>query len=319
MTITYINHSGFFVELDTVCLLFDYWQGPLPEPVPGKALLAFASHRHMDHYNPEIFAYAARWQQAKVILGNDIRLSAKRKEALGITDDAFLRMAPARDETVLGVRVRTLRSTDAGVAFLVEADGRTVYHAGDLNWWIWEAEPEDAPPVTETEQWAEAPEPPPAQTEPPAEESETPPAEEAEPQTVPAPDFTVFDPQGNPVRLSEYQGKPVVLNFWASWCTYCKLEMPAFEEKFLELGEEVTFLMVNVTGGQETQESAAAYIAEQGYTFPVYYDLQQEAAMAYGTYSLPVTYFIDAAGSAVAYAAGAINAETLQRGIDLIR
>ena len=182
-----------------------------------------------------------------------------------------------------------------------------------------EAEPEDAPPVTETEQWAEAPEPPPAQTEPPAEESETPPAEEAEPQTVPAPDFTVFDPQGNPVRLSEYQGKPVVLNFWASWCTYCKLEMPAFEEKFLELGEEVTFLMVNVTGGQETQESAAAYIAEQGYTFPVYYDLQQEAAMAYGTYSLPVTYFIDAAGSAVAYAAGAINAETLQRGIDLIR
>ena len=147
MTITYINHSGFFVELDTVCLLFDYWQGPLPEPVPGKALLAFASHRHMDHYNPEIFAYAARWQQAKVILGNDIRLSAKRKEALGITDDAFLRMAPARDETVLGVRVRTLRSTDAGVAFLVEADGRTVYHAGDLNWWIWEAEPEDAQTV----------------------------------------------------------------------------------------------------------------------------------------------------------------------------
>lgn len=143
MTITYINHSGFFVELDTVCLLFDYWQGMLPEPIPGKTLLAFASHRHMDHYNPAIFAYAARWEQAKVILGNDIRLSAKRKEELGVTDAAFLRMGPDRQETVEGVQIRTLRSTDAGVAFLVQADGRTVYHAGDLNWWLWEVEPED--------------------------------------------------------------------------------------------------------------------------------------------------------------------------------
>ncbi|MBP3685005.1 MAG: MBL fold metallo-hydrolase [Oscillospiraceae bacterium] len=142
MTVTYLNHSGFFVELDTVCLLFDYWRGHLPEPVPGKALLAFASHSHHDHYNEEIFAYAARWQQAKVVLGNDIRLSARRKEALGITNDDFLRLGPDRDETVLDARIRTLRSTDSGVAFLVTADGRTVYHAGDLNWWVWDGEPE---------------------------------------------------------------------------------------------------------------------------------------------------------------------------------
>ena len=147
MIVTYINHSGFFVELDTVCLLFDYWQGALPEPISGKPLLAFASHSHMDHFNPEIFAYAARWEQAKVILGNDIRLSAKRKETLGITDGSFLRLGPNRDEAVLGVRIRTLRSTDKGVAFLVEAEGRTIYHAGDLNWWLWEAEPEDAKTV----------------------------------------------------------------------------------------------------------------------------------------------------------------------------
>ena len=55
MTITYLNHSGFFVELDRVCLLFDYWRGRLPEPVAGKTLLAFASHSHHDHYNEEIF------------------------------------------------------------------------------------------------------------------------------------------------------------------------------------------------------------------------------------------------------------------------
>ena len=143
MTVTYLNHSGFFVELDTVCLLFDYWRGHLPEPVPGKALLAFASHAHHDHFNSEIFAYAARWQQSLVVLGNDIRLSAKRKEALDITDEAFLRLGPDRDETALGVRIRTLRSTDSGVAFLVDADGKTIYHAGDLNLWLWDGEPEE--------------------------------------------------------------------------------------------------------------------------------------------------------------------------------
>lgn len=142
MTVTYLNHSGFFVELDTVCLLFDYWRGVLPEPVPGKTLLAFASHSHHDHYNPAIFAYAARWDRHLVVLGNDIRLSAKRKEALGISDADFLRLGPDRTEAVAGVTVQTLRSTDAGVAFLVTADGKTVYHAGDLNWWIWEGEPE---------------------------------------------------------------------------------------------------------------------------------------------------------------------------------
>lgn len=142
MNVTYLNHSGFFVELDTVCLLFDYWQGELPAPVAGKALLAFASHAHHDHYNPEIFAYAAEWGRAKVILGNDIRLSAKRKAALGVEDSAFVRLGADRRETILGAEIRTLHSTDAGVAFLVQADGRRIYHAGDLNWWVWDGEPE---------------------------------------------------------------------------------------------------------------------------------------------------------------------------------
>lgn len=143
MTITYLNHSGFFVELDTVCLLFDYWQGTLPAPVAGKVLLAFASHAHRDHYNPEIFSYAAGWEQAAVVLGNDIRLSVRRKAALGVADDAFVRLGAGRTVSILGVQIKTLRSTDAGVAFLVQADGKTIYHAGDLNWWVWEGEPEE--------------------------------------------------------------------------------------------------------------------------------------------------------------------------------
>ena len=78
-------------------------------------------------------------------------------------------------------------------------------------------------------------------------------------------------------------------------------------------------MMVNLTDGhQETLESASGFIAGTGYTFPVYYDTSSEAAMAYGVYSIPTTYFIDAEGNAIARATGAIDAATLQRGIDMI-
>ena len=133
------------------------------------------------------------------------------------------------------------------------------------------------------------------------------------------PDFTVYDAQGNAVRLSDYFGKPIVLNFWASWCGPCQSEMPDFEAKYQELGSDVQFLMINMTDGdRETVETASDFIAKKGYTFPVFYDTQYSAAIAYSVYSLPTTFFIDANGAGVAYASGAIHAETLQRGIDMI-
>ena len=144
-------------------------------------------------------------------------------------------------------------------------------------------------------------------------------AESAEPELVAAPDFTVYDKEGNPVQLYDYTGKPLVLNFWASWCGPCQMEMPHFEDKYQELGEEVQFLMVNMTdGSRETVDSASAFIEQQGYTFPVLYDTDSDAALTYGAYSLPTTYFINADGYAVARATGAIDADTLQQGIDLI-
>ena len=134
-----------------------------------------------------------------------------------------------------------------------------------------------------------------------------------------APDFTVYDQEGNPHKLSDFRGMPVVLNFWASWCGPCKMEMPDFNETAKELEGKVQFLMVNLTdGSQETVETASAFIAAQGYTFPVFYDTDQEAAYVYGIRSIPTTYFIDAQGYAIAYAGGAIGADVLQKGIDMI-
>ena len=136
---------------------------------------------------------------------------------------------------------------------------------------------------------------------------------------TPAPDFTVYTADGAEVKLSDMKGKPVILNFWASWCSPCKMEMPDFDEVYAQHGEDIHFMMVNLTdGSRETVEKASAYIEEQGYSFPVYYDTTQEAAYTYAVSAIPTTYFIDAEGHFVAYGQGALSMEHLLTGLGMI-
>ena len=95
--------------------------------------------------------------------------------------------------------------------------------------------------------------------------------------------------------------------------------MPDFEEAYKERGDEIQFLMENLTDGyQETMESATEYIQEQGFTFPVFYDTESNAANTYATYSIPMTFFIDSEGYMVARATGALDSATLKKGLDMI-
>ena len=141
-----------------------------------------------------------------------------------------------------------------------------------------------------------------------------------EKEKVSAPDFTVLNSEGESVKLSSFFGKPIVLNFWASWCPPCKSEMPHFETVYQTVKDDVVFLMVNMVDGQrETSDTGKKYVKDNGYSFPVYFDTEQEAAYVYNISSIPSTLFIDKTGNIVTGYQGAIDENTLIDSINLIK
>ena len=159
----------------------------------------------------------------------------------------------------------------------------------------------------------------PVQTTAPAAAETTPNTTGEAEAVIPAIDFTVYDADGNAVKLSDFYGKPIVLNFWASWCGPCRSEMPDFQKACTDLEGQVQFLMINMTdGSRETLDTAKAFLSDSGYTFPVFFDTDVDAAIKYSVYALPTTFFINAEGHLVAYAERALSADLLQKGIDMI-
>lgn len=152
-------------------------------------------------------------------------------------------------------------------------------------------------------------------TTPPATTEVADATEATQPETIPAPDFTVLDWDGNEVNFSDYAGKPVVLNFWAHWCGPCQMEMPEFNAKYEELEGEVTFLMVHVGADMDAGKEK---VAEGGYTFPVVFDKDSQVAAFYGVSAFPTSFFIDKEGNLQAYYVGAMDGDLLQQGIDMI-
>lgn len=190
-----------------------------------------------------------------------------------------------------------------------------------------ESETEASTPVESESQSipTETTKPPQSTTEPPVEssdkESETPapteteaetPKEEEPPArpTLKAPDFSVLDMEGNVVKLSDYTDKPIVINFWATWCGYCDMEMPDFEKMYKKYGDRVNFLMVNA--GDTSMRTIQNYISENGYTFPVFYDAFDEAASAYDAGGFPTTYFFYGNGTPGYRGVGMLSGETLE-------
>ncbi len=151
---------------------------------------------------------------------------------------------------------------------------------------------------------------------------ETPEDERTEDDVIPAIDFTLTDQYGNTHTLSDYKGKTVFLNFWATWCPPCRREMPdiqALYEKYSE-EEDPSVIILGIAapelGQEQNEEGIAAFLEENGYTYPVVMDRGGQIFAGYGIYSYPTTMMIDKDGNVFGYATGQLNESMMQSIID---
>ena len=151
MQIRFVHHSCFLVEVDDKVLIFDYFDGnkvngfnftgEIPEYEPDTKIYMFASHSHKDHYDMDILRWAEKYENIKYIFSKDIKISPNFLKKHGIDPKVREKVTFVTSDKkykVDDLNIKTLRSTDAGVAYYVETNGASVYHAGDLNDWIWD-------------------------------------------------------------------------------------------------------------------------------------------------------------------------------------
>lgn len=151
MKVTFLHHSSFVVETGERVLVFDYFNGDrvngytftgkLPEYPSDTAIYFFASHKHQDHFDMDILRLTDRYPNVRYILSKDTKLSPNFLKKHGIDPSVRSRITyvTANEEYEEdGMKIRTLLSTDAGVAFFLTVDGKKIYHAGDLHNWKWD-------------------------------------------------------------------------------------------------------------------------------------------------------------------------------------
>lgn len=153
--------------------------------------------------------------------------------------------------------------------------------------------------------------------------------EQSEPANTSAPTYpllaehdpTVYTEEGEAITFSQIaDGKPLVVNFWATWCPYCVKEMPDYQQIVADYGDRVNFAFVDVTDGKrETREKAQEFLAENGFAeLPAYYDTDLAASIEYNASSLPTTAVIDSKGQILSVQAGMIKPVLLRDQLDRI-
>jgi L-ascorbate metabolism protein UlaG (beta-lactamase superfamily) len=151
MQVIFLHHSSFLVEVDDRVLIFDYFDGErvdgyhfsgrIPTYAPDTKIYMFASHSHRDHFDVDILKWDRQYPNIRYVLSRDIRISPNFLKKNGIDPqirDRVLFVGADQKYELDGLSITTFRSTDAGVAFHVDVQGVTLFHAGDLNDWVWE-------------------------------------------------------------------------------------------------------------------------------------------------------------------------------------
>lgn len=132
-----------------------------------------------------------------------------------------------------------------------------------------------------------------------------------------APDFQLKTLNGETVSLSDYRGKPVFINFWATWCPPCRAEMPDMQELYEK--KDIEILAVNLTSTEPSQEDVSKFVEDYGLTFPIVLDENSSVSETYEVYAYPTSYLVDSNGHIQFISIGAMNYESMAQEFEKVK